>query len=261
MFFIVLVIYGFNFAHLDKVTAKGHEDLPPLAPSAFYDITGYLKQLTAEVLFIRTKVFLGGDVDSKRYKKNIPTLSDYYKQVADMHPYFLDTYFMTETTLAWVSPDSAKSANEILEVGAEYRDDTFLFPFFMGFNYFRHLNNPKQASHWLKKAAEFEGAPTWFGHLAAILDAKGGDISGGLIWLKAMARSTQEPSEKARYLADIKEYEKAMIVFNAIERYREKTGAILPNLESLIPEFLPRLPQMKMGFHLIYKDGELRLQK
>ena len=260
-FFVALVVlYASLFSHVDRVKEQGEHDLQPLAPKAFYDATGYLKQLSAEIVFIKTKLFLGSDPNADRRQKNMPVLSAYFKQVAVMHPLLSDTYYMAESALSWVSPEYAARANDILKIGIQSHQDVYLFPFFMGFNYFYHLHEPEEGAKWLKRASEYEGAPKWFAHFASILAARGGNISGGLAWLRMMLSTADDENEKKRYVADIAEYEKAMLVLKAIERYKAKLKRAPEKLEDLVPEFLDALPAMTGRFSLDYKQGKLFLR-
>jgi len=260
-FFMVLVVcYAVLFNHLDSVKEQGEHDLQPLAPKAFYDATGYLKQLSAEMLFIKTKLFLGSDPNADRRHKNMLVLSTYFKQVAVMHPLLSDTYYMAESALAWVAPEYATRANEILKIGIKSHKDIYLFPFFMGFNYFYYLHEPEEGAKWLMRASKYDGAPKWFAHFASILAARGGNISGGLAWLRMMLSTADDENEKKRYVADIAEYEKAMLVLEAIERYKAKLKRAPETLEDLVPEFLGALPSMKGRFSLDYQHGKLLLR-
>ncbi len=259
-FVAVVVLYAFLFNHVDRVKEQGGHDLQPLAPKAFYDATGYFKQLSAEILFIKTKLFLGSDPNADRRQKNMPVLSAYFKQVAVMHPLLSDTYYMAESALAWVSPDYAIRANEILKIGIQSHKGAYFLPFFMGFNYFYHLQEPEEGAKWLKRASEYEGSPKWFAHFASILTARGGNISGGLVWLRMMLSTADDENEKQRYVGDIAEYEKAMLVLEAIEDYKAKKKRAPKKLEDLVPEFLEALPPMAGHFSLDYHQGKLSLR-
>jgi len=222
---------------------------------------GYLHQLGAEMLYIKVAVFLGGRNQNIKPEIYAPTLSRNFRIMATLHPGFQDIYYLCESSLAWISPAFARQANSVLIKGIKARPDLWVIPFFKGFNHFHYLEEPAKAAISLRHASTVAGAPTWVGHLATILAARGGDIYVGYIWLKAMLTEESNETIRSRYLADIAVFEKALLVQKAIRRYHEKYGRSPGNLEALQPEFIAKLPQFTGDYVLSYQTPRLSLYR
>lgn len=109
--------------------------------------------------------------------------------------------------------------------------------------------------------AQHEDTPSWLGHLSAVLAARGGDILGGLVWLRAMLATEENELVRARYRAEIREFEKAAQVLGAISAYHRKYGEAPVNLKVLEPEFIEKIPQIGEGYVLRYKLPTLHLER
>jgi len=198
---------------------------------------GYFHQLGAEMLYVKVAVFLGGRNQNIKPETYAPTLSRNFRIMATLHPGFQDIYYLCESSLAWISPAFARQANTVLTKGIA------------------------KAAISLRHASTVAGAPTWVGHLATILAARGGDIYVGYIWLKAMLTEESNETIRSRYLADIAVFEKALLVQKAIRRYHEKYGRSPGNLEALQPEFIAKLPQFTGDYVLSYQTPRLSLYR
>ncbi len=259
IFFALFGIYGGLFLVQESQQHHRRHYLSETLPSAVQKVSlGYLHQIGAEMLYVKAVVFLGGREDTET-ESYAPTLARHFQVMADLHPRFQDIYYLCESSLSWISPAYAQLVNQVLEKGIRARPDLWTLPFFVGFNYFRYLDRPDEASTYLWQAARVESAPVWIGHLATILAAEGGNIYGGLLWLKAMLAAEEDEAMKARYRVDIAEFEKALMVAEALKRYRKKYGQPPVELEDLMPEFLARLPEMGEGYELVYESQNLRL--
>jgi hypothetical protein len=76
-----------------------------------------------------------------------------------------------------------------------------------------------------------------------------------------MYASMEDGEEKERYAADIQEFEKAMVVQAALERYATKSGGVYPEkLSDLVPEELHMLPKFSDKFYLDYQPPQLFLK-
>jgi len=256
---VLIAAYGALFSVQETAQGRGVVTLTPVLPIALQRTLGYLRQFGAEMLYIKAVVFLGGRAAGTPPQTYANTLAEHFQTISQLHPKLLDTYYMGESSLSWINAEQARRANQILETGARALPDVWVIPFFAGFNEFRYLNHPVRAAGWLQQASEIKDAPTWLGHLSAILSARGGDILGGLAWLRAMKAAEINEPAKSVYDADIAEFKKAAHVLGAIAAYERIHGKPPLTLEALSPEFLEHLPKMQQGFVLDYKRPNLRL--
>jgi len=221
---------------------------------------GYLKQLGAEILFVKTSVFLGGLEPGRDPEDYASSLAENFEAASALHPAFIDTYFFCQSSLSYIGAERTRQANSILQNGIKALPDNWVLPFFIGFNYFHFLNEPKEAAYFLHQAAEKPSGPQILKSLAAILAAEGGDIYAGLAWLKAMHAMEKDELMRRRYEKRIMVFEKAALVLQAIQAYRDKYGHPPPTLSELTPEFLTHIPDIQSDrFTLVWEPPTLRL--
>jgi len=256
---VLIMAYGALFSVQEAAQGRGVVTLTPVLPIALQRTLGYLRQFGAEMLYIKAVVFLGGRAPATPPQTYADTLAEHFQTISQLHPKLLDTYYMSESSLPWINAEQARRTNQILETGARTRPNMWIIPFFAGFNEFRYLNHPVKAAGWLQQASEIKDAPIFLGHLSAILSARGGDVLGGLAWLRAMKAAEINEPAKSLYDADIAEFEKAARVLGAIAAYERIHGKPPLTLEALSPGFLEHLPKMQQGFVLDYKRPNLRL--
>jgi len=220
---------------------------------------GYMYQLWAEMLYIKTIVFLGGRKPGQEHQSYAENLAEHFSVISTLHPDFIDTYFMCESSLSSLGSDYAKKTNAVLEKGMSAKPDNWILPFFKGFNYFRYLNEPIKAAETLYKASRITGAPVWLGHLASILSAQGGDIYAGLIWLKAMLATEKDEIMQERYKKEIIVFENAVRVLQAVQKYSALYNHPPKELNDLVPDIIMEIPKIEEGFFLAWTPPVLSL--
>jgi len=258
----LILFYGFIFAAQYQKAQEHTISLDVALPVSFHKIAaGYLKQLAAEMLFIRSSVFLGGVRPGTPPTSYADALGNNFAVMTQLYPRFIDPYYFCQGFLAPISPESAARANTIFETGIAAYPDNFFFRMFHGANFFLSMNEPLKAAKAFEEAAKLPKAPPIFGHLAAILSARGGDIAAGLISLKAMLASEENEVVRARYQQEIVIFEQTLEVQKAVNAYTNKYGAAPEALEQLVPEFLSKLPVIKDSFILDYDPPSLHLRR
>ncbi len=230
-------------------------------PYELHKAQGYLRQLAAELLYIKTVVFIGGREPGTDPESYAEQLANNFYIMANLHSKLQDIYYVCESTLSWINTGSARHANEVLDMGIQSLPDQWFIPFFAGFNHFRYLNEPTEASAYLRNASLINGAPIWIGHLSAMLAAQGGNIRTGLLWLKAMLATEEDETAKLRYMAAIADFEKATLVLQAIASYEKQHGAPPSSLQELVPEQFDHLPVVRDMFILDYVPPHLYLRR
>lgn len=258
----LILFYGFIFTGQYQKAQNNTVSLDIALPVNFYKIaTGYIKQLAAEMLFIRTSVFLGGVRPGTPPTSYADALGNNFEIMTKLYPRFTDPYYFCQGFLTPISPESAGRANTIFETGIAAHPNNFFFHMFRGTNFFLSMNEPLKGAQAFAEAAKLPNAPPLFGHLAALLSAKGGDITAGLISLKAMLAAEKDEVVRTRYQQEITIFEQALEVQKGLNAYSNKYGDTPNTLEQLVPEFLPQLPEIKDSFTLTYDPPTLRLQR
>jgi hypothetical protein len=209
--------------------------------------------------FIKASVFYGGVEPGRDPLEYAEPFAQHLTSATSLHPHFVDIYFLCQATLPYINNEYALRANSVLALGIAALPDNFVLPFFIGFNHFYHLKDPRQAAIFLQRAARYPGVPSWLGHLASTLAAEGGDIYGGLIWLKAMLSGEEDERVRERYQHSIVMFERAVTVQQAIDAYKNQHGQYPVALDALVPDVLAALPEFDHPFQLSWEPPTLRL--
>ncbi|MDX8411809.1 MAG: hypothetical protein R8K46_08080 [Mariprofundaceae bacterium] len=256
----VITAYAFIFMLQEShATHEKYELEATMSAEMQLATLGYFRQLGAEMLHIKSAVFLGGVPAGVDHEAYVDNLAEHFDAASTLHPKLLDTYYLAESSLSWINDEGVRRANRVLEKGIRARPDQWVLPFFMAFNSFYYQREYGQAAEQLQRAAAIEGAPRWIGHLASVIAGRGGDIHGGLIWLRAMRMDEEDPEIKKRYDNDIKVFERALTVQQALEKYDQRHGALPLALDQLVPEFMATIPDIGPEFNLTYEDQSLRV--
>jgi hypothetical protein len=258
----LILLYGFIFSAQEQKNQDRDVSLEIALPVNFHKIAaGYLKQLAAEMLFIKTSVFLGGLRPGTPPDGYADALGNNFAVMTSLYPRFIDPYYFCQGFLPPISPEAAAKASTILETGIAAYPDDLVLRFFHGTNFFLYMNEPLKGAQVFAEAAKLPKAPPLFAHLAALLSAKGGDITAGLISLQTMLAAEKDEAVRTRYQQEIVIFEQALNVQTALNAYTSKHGSAPKTLQQLVPEFLPQLPEIKDSFILVYDPPTLRLQR
>ncbi|MDQ6961186.1 MAG: hypothetical protein Q9M28_01460 [Mariprofundaceae bacterium] len=222
-------------------------------------VSSYARQLFADAIYIKVVVFLGSKPLPKvdDYKNN---LYQHFLVIQALHPQLIDMYYLSESSLSWVSKADTLRVNELMSVGMAKKTEEWLLYFFKGFNEFYYLQEPAEAARTLYASSAIESTPLWLGSLATVLAAKGGELRAGLSWLKVMWGSETDVDQKKRYARDIVTFEKALLIQVALEHFKGIHQVWPESLSELVPDFLVELPVIKGDqYDLSYANEQLRL--
>lgn len=260
-FCIFFLLYCLSFFLQEQFTQITPIKLSHPLPTKVQKVAlGYLKQLRAEIGFIKTNIFLGGTEPGRDPLTYATSLAHNFFTITELHPLFLDTYFLCQSSLPYINDENAQKANKIHEKGIKALPENWVLPFFVGFNHFYYLNNPQKASEILYHASYLPEAPQKpLQSLASILAAEGGNIYGGLLWLKGMLATEKDETMRERYKKRITIFEQAVVVQKAIERYKKQYNHYPLSLDALTPEILKSLPELSPPFSLSWTPPILQL--
>jgi hypothetical protein len=231
-------------------------------PAGFYKITsGYLKQITAVSLFIRTSVFLGGREQGESLQTYELSLANNFEVMTNLYPQFLDPYYFCQAFLTPISESAAQQAESIFETGIQANPNDLFLRFFHASNFFLSMDEPLKGAKAFAEAAKLPNAPPMFEHLSAILSAQGGNLIAGLMSLKMLAAGEKDEAIQKRYQEEIVIFEQALLVKKAVDAYKDANESFPESLQMLIPDFLDNLPDLRDHFILIYDSPTIRLQR
>lgn len=260
LFFVVIFVYCFFFLKQDNISNNHKMELSPLLPSMIQKVfLGFMSQLGAEIYFVKAAVFLGTVTSDDDPHDYAPVLSQYFDVSSSLHPSFLDTYFFCQSSLSYIDPEYSMVVNSILDRGIKAIPDNWVLPLFAGYNSMHYLKNLNRASFYLHEAGKRPNAPSWIAHLSTVLSVGSGDIERGISWLQAIIE--KEPNQTVRELwkKELAEFNKALRVKKAIDKYRRFSGHYPPSLTVLVPEFIDEIPKMGLAYQLYWDPPNLRL--
>ena len=259
---VLMAAYGLAFLAQEKLFLDRPVSLQPVPTTAFLRATtGYLRQLTSEIAFVQSAVFLGSaklDADRSAYA---PVLAHNYKQITALYPQFIDPYYFAQGYLPHVSLELAQATNEILTTARKVHPTDLIFPFFQGFNLFRYLDKPLEAAEVFSQASLLPEAPPMFGRLAAILAAQGGQLQAAIISLQVMVKTTDNEVVKKRCNDEISMFREALRVQKAVNDFAATHQRYPGSLDELVPTFIPALPTFGHAFELTWNPPNVGLKR
>lgn len=263
VFPILLIAYAGLFSIVDKYNMQKPARLQYPWPTAITEISGNLKNIIADSMYIHLTTYLGdGDMTKQVQLRNPQTIA-YFDAITTLHPYLKDSYYMAASALPWISQSNASTTNQLLMRSKPLwkPQEEWMLPFFIGFNYFYFLGEPRKASDYIYQASQVSQGSAWLSHLASTLAAQGGNVQTALSWLKTMYKIESNKEIKQRYAKEIIIFEKAMAIQSAVNLYFAKYHLYPRSLDLLVPEFLEATPKAIGNYVLMYNSPNISLKK
>ena len=131
VFILLLLSYVICFTSQERQTLTINTHLDNALPLNFYRATsGFIRQLAAEILFIKASAFLGGAKHLAIIDSYANILGNNFDVMTSLYPQFHDPYYFCEAFLPSISQDSARKTNSILETGIDVYPNDFILRFF-----------------------------------------------------------------------------------------------------------------------------------
>ena len=259
---ILLVLYLMVWGMQADKASWADYYLSPATPAPVLKVaSGYARQLTAFALFVKVSIFAGGPLRGVDQLNYADTLAQNFDVMTDLYPEFIDPYHYCQSLLAPISSEYAGRANGILDRAVKSHPLLVYFPFFQAFNTFYYMQQPVKAAEMFFTLSTRPDAPPWFGHLAGMLMARGGNLVAGRSMLEAMLATEQDEFMKDRYRRSIGNFDQAIRVQAALDHYRQEHDTDATTLQELVPDYLDVLPILDDGFVLVWEPPLLRLDR
>lgn len=258
---LVLLCYLLLFTLAEKhfMTARLSFSAPLPAPVQRVAL-GFLRHVGAEMLFVKAAVFLGAPPAMlPKEQEYAEDLAVNFDVMTELYPEFKDAYYLAQSSLAHISPEYAGRVIVLLDRGIAAYPNDLIFPFFKGFDHYYYRDEAAHAAEIYAELGSRPGAPTWLGHLAAVLSARDGALQAGLLSLQVMHATEEDEKDKARYARDIEIFKRAISIQEAAASFEQKYGRAPQRLEELVPEYFVRLPDVGPEFELLWITPRLRL--
>jgi len=226
-----------------------------VSPELLEIAAGEFKGLMADYLLLKASVFLGG-----RYfttKEDWKAVSTLFSQSLALDPYFFQTCFYIQASLAWEAKMPEK-AIELLEISSQHRSWDWQPDFFIGFDYYYHLKDNSNGSKYLMEASKKPGANPLLGLLGARLSQKGGQTKAGIIFLRTMYENEENEDTKKQIKQRMDALEGVLILEKAIENFTLEFDRSPKKLDELITaRILTAMPENPYSdtYFYDYKTG------
>jgi hypothetical protein len=146
------------------------------------------RSVLADALWVKAIGYFGGhNLTDKEY----PWLYHILEQVTTLDPPFRQPYVFGGVVLS-VETGSPAQSTALLRKGMVYYPGEWLFPFYIGFNYFYYFRDPAKAATYLQAAATLPGHPEYLPRLAASLLTRAGRLEAAIILLETVAENTED---------------------------------------------------------------------
>ncbi len=189
-------------------------------------------------------------------------LYDLLEVVSNFDPKFEIPYLLGGLVLGESTPHAQKALH-VLGRGKEQYPDDWRFPFYMGFTYYFSLGGGIEGGRAMAEAARLPGSPAYLPGLASRMLSEARAPGVALSLLAPIARQESDPARRAVLERRIREVtvERDLQTFEgAVEKYREKTGAVPESLSALVREGILEgiPPEPNGGNYVIDREGKVR---
>jgi hypothetical protein len=148
---------------------------------------GY-NQLVADYFWVKTISYFGDHVVTDR---QYPWLYHILDLVTTLDPHCTWPYYFGAVILS-VEANQVEQSNKILKRAMRVHPDNWKFPFYLGYNYWYHHDDPATAARYLAIAAAIPGAPGMLKTFPAALFSEAGQKQAALTFLKEMLQTAQD---------------------------------------------------------------------
>ena len=207
IFLSIIILFGGAFSiqrRLDQMNIR-HRSMEVFMyiPSGTFlkPFTLGFNQLTADYFWIKTISYFGDHLLSDR---KYPWLYHILELVTTLDPMCKWPYFFGGIVLS-LEAEQVEQSNLILEKAMRYHPGVWNFPFYLGFNYWYHYNDPAKAASYIERAAKLPGSPAYLKTFPARLYSEAGQKEVALQFLQEMLKKTQDPKMRARITKRIEE--------------------------------------------------------
>jgi hypothetical protein len=181
---------------------------------------------------------------------------------ADLDPKFEVPYLLGGLVLG-ESPQHGREALRVFERGKVTHPADWRFPFYMGFTHYFSLGDGIAGGRAMAEAARLPGSPVYLPGLASRMLSEAREPEIAISLLAPIVRQESDPARRAvleRRIREVTVERDLQTLERAVEKYREKTGAVPENLPDLVREGILEgiPPEPNGGRYVIDRGGKVR---
>lgn len=230
-----------------------------LPPQVFKLSALEFQGLISDVIFLKTLSFYGKTFERRETPRiresEYDWLNDSLTAATELDPYFLDPYYLANSTLVW-GGDRVEQGNLLLEKGAQFRTWDWVPPFYAGFNYYYFLQDNARASALLKEAAKRSDGVALLATLAARLAYEENETENAIIFLEEMLSQASDEYSRREYGQRLNALKDILALEKSVDVYRSQTGRLPTTLKVLVQEgIIDEIPKEPYGGSYYFEPG------
>lgn len=195
-------------------------------------VLGY-RQAVADLIWIKAVQHLG---------ERKPSIQSYLwayhaaDVLTDLDPKFAIVYQSVGTILG-VWAERPKESIAILTKGMAHNPTVWELPFFVGYDYYYVLNQPREAARYFQIAAELPGSPDYLPRLAARMSVEAGDHAAALEFLQRLYAQTRDERVREglqRRMVEVQADQGIRRLEAAVQQFKARYGTWPKSLNELV---------------------------
>ncbi len=212
-----------------------------LPPAALQLLAGEFKGAMADYLVLETGSYLG--LKRRLTESELRDVLYIMRQALALDPHFQQSYQLVQGHIPWLG--KVEEANQLLDISRQHRFWDWRPGYFMGFNSYYFLRDPKHAAElFLQTAARHADAPELVAILGARLAARGHDTATAIAMLESMLKNQpdqeNELTRRLTAMRGVQRLEKASQLFR--KQHGRFPGELTELIEAGLLEHLPANP-------------------
>jgi tetratricopeptide (TPR) repeat protein len=254
----VAVVVALSLVEAQRPDHRRAAELASLPKGEYLKVVvlGY-RQAVADLIWIKAVQHLG---------ERKPSIQSYLwayhaaDVLTDLDPKFAFVYQSVGTVLGvWAERPNESIA--ILTKGMAHNPTVWELPFFVGYDYYYLLNQPREASRFFQRAAEIPGSPDYLPRLAVRMSVEAGDHAAALEFLQRLYVQTNDERVRAglqRRILEVQTEQGIRQLEDAVRQYRSRYGGWPKSLDDLVRRgVLTALPAEPLGgaYELNFETG------
>ena len=194
-------------------------------------VLGY-DNVLADLLWFRTISYFGGHFETDR---SYPWLARMCDLVTDLDPRAEHVYRFAGLILPWEA-NEADEGIRLLEKGVRNLPDAWELHYYLGMSRYFFKDDPDAAARDLGTAARLPGAPPLVARLAAVMHGRASNPATTVQFLRELLKNAETEQMREVLTSSLQDAEfglAAAAIDGAVDRYRQKFGALPPSLGAL----------------------------
>lgn len=257
---LIILLLPIHYLTLEKIRVIRpiYREERVFLPHPFMKVfSGEFKGIISDFLVIDLSSYYGGIIMEKKeaVHREFEYIYGLLKVAAALDPYFFDTYYFTQSILAW-DAKMPQEANELLKIGMEKREKDWLIPYWIGFNYYYFLNDRKKAAFYLREASKRPNASDLLASMSAIVSYEGGETEMAILFLEDMIGRTNDEYKREKFLIRLDALKKILYLERGLKEFERRYKRRPKSIEELIAtKIISTIPKDPYGGKF-YIDNE-----